>query len=253
MNARVLRGLAATLVGMGLVVGSLELGSSRPTEASAGAPPAPYYREEELPGYPSAPEFPLGEQLAVNGLAVRISYLFTPHSAERVRDFYVAELERRGAETRVVRTSDGGFTVSGMVAGGRSHAVVVIHPQGKGSQVFPSIFPMSGPVGEPLTPDEDIPLSPTAVGVVKVAEKAGQPGEIITYQEPLLTSREAAQLVREQMTAKGWQVSGVRTLPDRGLELEATRGGRSARFTIARYQTRSVGSAVVAHYGPKGD
>jgi hypothetical protein len=233
-----------------VVAGSLELGSSREPVAHASPAPAPYYREDELPAYPNALEYPLGDSLAVNGLAVRISHFSTRDSADRVRDTYVQAFERMGARPQVFESTEGGFTVSATVAGGAGQAVVVVSPRKASTEVFPSVFPLAGRPGEPLTADEEIPFSENAVGVTRVADRAGEVGEVVSYHEPLLKVKQVADHVRTEMARRGWSMSALNEkLGKNGVQVDFVKGTRLAQFAITPYSFDAVGSAVVARYG----
>lgn len=238
------------LLAAGLVAGSLELGAGGPAQAVAAAPLAPYYQDDELPAYPNALEYPLGEALAVNGLPVRISHFSTPDSAERVRDFYLQAFAEQSAPHQLRRTQDGGFAVSATVAGGAAHAVVVIAPRRDITEVFPSIFPMAVEAAPEGVADEaEVPFSETAVGVMRVADKAAADGDALTWQEPLMSASQTAAFLRSELPKRGWTLTVSDARFGRGgARLEAMKAGRTATFHITPYRSQAQGATVLARY-----
>ena len=244
-----IRWIGASLMGVALVAAGLGLGSSAEPTAVAQMVPAPYYAENELPGYPNTLEFPLGDALAVNGLPVRLSHFSTKDPALRVRDFYVDFFAAQGAPHKVIPTTDGGFTVAGLVAGGKAQAVVVISPRKLTTEVFPSVIPMSGETYGSLTPEDDIPFSNSAVGMTRVADHGQGGAEVVNYHEPLMSVREVAAHIDGAMIRKGWQGIESSALGKKGAQAVYTRGGQRVRFAITPYSFEPKGAAVTAHYG----
>ncbi|MGI5864661.1 MAG: hypothetical protein ACOX6T_21795 [Myxococcales bacterium] len=247
--ARLLNHLAVALIAFAVVAGSLQLGSTDgPTAHADPGRFSPYYSDDELPAYPNALEYPLGDDLSVNGVPVRLSHFTTRASAIEVRDFYLREFAARGVPTKVVKADNGGFTVAGMVAGGAAQAVVVIAPGETETDVFPSVYPFALSESElaDTVPDEEVPFSDAAVAIMKFADK-GQ-GEVVTYQEPLLPMNAALDHIKRQMSARGWSLTAAES--SRKLaRLEFARGGRTARINLTAFQYSAAGVHVVAEYG----
>ncbi|MFN7132768.1 MAG: hypothetical protein ACK4N5_11855 [Myxococcales bacterium] len=245
---RLLRFTATGLMAMGVVAGSLELGSTNTPVAIAAPPPAPYYADDELPAYPNALEFPLGESLAFNGISMRLSHFSTDDRVEKVRDFYLDRFARDGVPSQLITTSDGGYSVTGVVAGGRSKAVVLMIPRGNRTEVFPSLLPMAAEPGQSDIPEADLPYSSGAVGITSVAERAGAAGQTVTYHEPLMTLGEVRIHIREEMARRGWDpVNDPVTAANRSL-VHMQKDGRSVQFSIAPYEFEPKGAVVVAQF-----
>lgn len=248
-HAKLLHRLAVVLIAFALVAGSLQLGATdEPVAYAASGRFSPYYSEDELPAFPNALEYPLGDNLSVNGLPMRLSHFSTRTSAVEVRDFYLQEFEARGVSTKVVKTADGGFSLSGMISGGSALAVVVISAAGEETEVFPAIYPFAlseDDIAETV-PDEDVPFSNGAVGIMKIGDQ-GQ-GQVVTYQEPLLSMNAAVEHVKTQMVARGWSIRAAEA--GRKLsQIELVRGAQTARINLTPYQSQPTGVSVVAEYG----
>ena len=248
-HAKLLNRLAVAILAFAVVAGSLQLGSTdEPLAHAASGRFSPYYADDELPAFPNALEYPLGESLSVNGVPVRLSHFSTRTPAIEVRDFYLREFEARGVPTRVVKSADGGYSVSGMVAGGAAQAVVVIAPGEQATDVFPSIYPFALSEAElaATVADEDVPFSDGAVAIMKIADQGK--GDVVTYQEPLLSMNQAVGHVKTQMTARGWSVTAAES--GRKLsQIELARGPRTARINLTPFQYQPTGVSVVAEYG----
>lgn len=248
-HAKLLHRLAVALLAFAMVAGSLQLGSSdEPLAHAASGRFSPFYAEDELPAFPNALEYPLGDDLSVNGVPVRLSHFTTRTSAIEVRDFYLREFEAREVPTKLVRTKDGGFSIAGMIAGGRAQAVVVIAPGESETDVFPSVYPFTLSEAEiaETVPDDDVPFSDGAVAIMKIADQGK--GDVVTYQEPLLSMNAAVAHVKTQMSARGWTIRAAES--GRQLsQIELVRGPRTARINLTPYQYQPTGVSVVAEYG----
>jgi hypothetical protein len=242
---------AVALLGVGLVAAALQLGGGREQTAVAAPPMAPYFADDELPVYPNASEYPLGDALSVNGLPMRLPHFSTGDSAVRVRDFYLEAFARMGVKTRLISTMDGGFSVSAVVSGGSGQAVVLIAPRGRTTEVFPSVFPVAADALEPQVADSDVPFSPNAVGLLKLGDKADGQGEAVNWQEPLMKVSEAAAFVKDEMARRGWGIAQFdqhHGSKGSGARVVALKAGRKAVFLLTPYQHQPVGAAVVAQY-----
>jgi hypothetical protein len=101
-------------------------------------------------------------------------------------------------------------------------------------------------------PDGDLPLSPNAVGVMRVTAHGEGAGGSVAYQEPLSTVAEAAQHVAAEMTARGWTVSEKKQGPAGSAMVSVARGSSRSQFTLTPYRHTGRGVAVFAQYG-KGE
>jgi hypothetical protein len=241
---------AVVLLGLGLVAAAVELGGSGEQRAVASPPMAPYYGDDELPAYPNAGEFPLGDALTVNGLPMRLSHFSTNDTPAQVRDFYLDAFARMGSKTTIQKTKDGGFAVTAMVNGGDGEAVVVIAPHGHSTEVFPSVFPMSADTAEAQVADSDVPYSANAVGLLKLGDKADGQGEAVNWQEPLLRLAEGAAFIRDEVGRRGWTVTDFNAHYGRGNQarVTATKGGRKASFYLTPYKQQPTGVSVMAQF-----
>ncbi len=241
------RVVASLLLAAGLIAASLDLGSEGAPPASA-APRTAYYSDDELPAYPNAMEYPLGQDLAVNGVSFRLSHFSTPDSAERVRDYYLAFFEQMNAPAKLHRTQGGGFNITAAVAGGASHAVVAIAPRKNVTEVFPSVFPLQVTAADPVVDDTRVPFSPSAVGIMKVADKAGG-AEAFTWQEPSMTVQAAAAYFKDELPKRGWAVARFeQRFGKGGAEVTATKGERKVTLHVSPYRTQAQGASVLATY-----
>jgi hypothetical protein len=248
MNLNSLCRLAASLLlAAGLIAGSLDLGAGDAPPASA-AHRAAYYADDELPAYPNAMEYPLGQELAVNGVAFRLSHFSTPDSPERVRDYYLAVFEQWKVPVKVHRPQGGGFNITATVGGGASQAVVAIAPRKDVTEVFPSVFPLQVTAAEPVVDDTRVPFSPSAVGIMKVADKADST-EAFTWQEPTMTVAGAAAYFKDELPKRGWAVVHCDLhFGKGGAEVSAIQGGRRVTLHLSPYRTQPQGASVLATY-----
>lgn len=245
-----MRASAFLALGAGLVALSLGFDSTGVPQAGAGGRPEPYYRDDELPGYPNALEYPLGDGLTVNGVPFRLSHFTTDDPAARVRDYYLAAFEKMNAPHKLFKTAGGGFTITAAVSGGASQAVVAIAPHKDVTEVFPSVFPMMAGPPEDILGDTDLPYSPTAVGVMKVSDKARM-GDVFTWQEPLSTVAGAMARLKEELPRRGWALTSFQPrLPKGEGHLVALKGPRQVRLALTPYRSQSQGVSVVAVYTP---
>jgi hypothetical protein len=242
MFEKSIRFFATTLLATGLVAGSLQTSGGDREQAVASSIPSLYYREDELPAYPNAAELPLGDSLAINGIGVRLSHFTTADSPEVVRDFYLRWFSEMGAPLQQRETKDGGFVVTATIAGGSGQAVVAIAPRGKATDVFPSVFPMSADASEAQSLEE-IPFSPNAVGILRVADSQTTEGTALTWQEPVMTAPETIAWLREGLSGRGWRI-----VKSTGLQIVADRGGRTAHFQVTRYRFQDKGASVFVKF-----
>lgn len=247
------RVLASLLLAAGLIAASLDLGSEG-APAMAATPRTAYYSDDELPAYPNAMEYPLGQDLAVNGVAFRLSHFSTPDPAERVRDYYLAFFEQMNAPAKVHRTRDGGFNITAAVSGGASHAVVAIAPRKGVTEVFPSVFPLQVTAAEPVVDDTRVPFSSSAVGIMKVADKADST-EAFTWQEPTMTVQAAAAYFKDELPKRGWSVVGydLHFGQGGGAQVAAIKGERKVILHLSRFRTLPQGTSVLATYDRRGE
>jgi len=241
-----MRRFVPVLLGLGLVVGGLELGSG-PAPAQA-ATPKRYWAPGELPEFPGGLEYPLGDGLAVNGIPLRISYFEAPADAASVRDFYVDALERRDLVTRTRLGVENGWTVSALSEDGLSEIVVAIMGRGHNrSLVFPSIIPLGVRADDQDVSKETV-LTPTSIGLLRVSA-ADRPGEsVYTYQEPNEPAYNAAIRIRDELGRRGWSLARF-SPPEPGSStkswiLEVQRDGRRVRHTLTDWSGASPGSAI---------
>lgn len=252
-SGRIVKPLSAVLMGLGVVVSALQLGPDDAPPAYAATMSGRYYDEGELPEYPGSVEFPMGSGMAVNGAAIRVSQFSVEDSPQKVSSFYLDEFKARGIEANSVRGKDGAVSISALSSDGMTQFIIAVVPRlGKGSNVFPSAFPLDGEVVSQVEGDKDIPASPAAVGIMRVEARNEHSGRTVTYQEPMLKGGEAAALVRETMVARGWTVKSS-TPPSGSVSatvLEFSRGSAEAHFTVSAQSSSSTGAAIFARYSP---
>jgi hypothetical protein len=246
---RAVRSLAILLLALGLVAGALAAGGDEP-QAQAVAP-VRYWAPGEMPEYPGGLEYPLGEGMAVNGVEMRISYYEARADADQVRDFYVGEFEHRGLTPRVSPGVGKGWTVSALTEDATAEAVVAILQTGRArSLVLPSIVPLDSAQAEPRVAPGDLPKSDQAAGVLETTS-GDRPGEaVVTWQEPMAPARESAELIRDKMVGRGWQLAEFAT-PVGGMKsfvVEVRRAGELVRFTVSPWPRSTIGAAVTAHF-----
>lgn len=230
--------LAAGLLGAGLVAGGVGT-------AVAGRPafPTPYYAPGELPRYPNAFEFPIGQGARFNGLPMRLSYFETDDPPERVRDFYVAELGRVAPVE--LAGLERGYAVSVFDVRTDTQKTVVIEGYGRGSLVFPAIAPGAFNRADlPLPPD--LPASSQALRLSDVrTEGPGDQSVVINYHEPHPVADVVAG-ARRHLEARGWQLANERASVERGAAptlLRYVRPGRELVLGIRPLATQA-GTAV---------
>lgn len=252
-SMQVLRVVSSGLLAAGLVAGSLGLDSSGAPPATAAGPRATYYADDELPAYPDALEYPLGEDLAVNGLPFRLSHFSTPDPAAKVRDYYLAVFEQWKAPAKVTATRGGGFNVTATVAGGATHVVVAISPRKGSTEVFPSAFPLSVTQADPVVDDQDVPFSPSAVGIMKLADRA-KGGETFSWQEPTLSVAAAAAWLKDELPKRGWNLARFDLHGGKGgAQVSAVKGERRLTLHLSPYRSQAQGASVMALYDKVGD
>lgn len=247
---RLLRGSAIFLLAVGLVWGGLEAGSGG--EASAVAsPPAPYWAPGEMPEYPGGLEYPLGDGIAVNGVPMRITHFEVKANPERVRDFYVDELERRGLFPSVLPGAGRGWTVSALSEDASSQIVVSILEDGRDrARVLPSIVSLGSVAPEKSPFEAELPKSENAAGVMETTSR-DRPGEAtLTYQEPSVPAPATAAHIRAEMVKRGWHLSenAANPGPSGSEVIETTRDRMRARFTVTPWTRSSTGAVVTAHF-----
>ena len=249
----ILRVAASVLLAAGLVAASLGLGPSATPPASAAPPRTTYYADDELPAYPNALEYPLGDDLSVNGLSFRLSHFSTPDPADQVRDYYLAVFEQWKAPAKVIRTRGGGYNVTATVAGGATHAVVAISPRKGSTEVFPSVFPLQVTTADPVVDDQDVPFSPSAVGIMKLADK-GKDGETYSWQEPTMTVGAAAAWLKDELPRRGWGLTRSDLHVGKGgAEVGAVKGERRVTLHLSPYRSQPQGASVLAVYDGLGE
>ena len=241
------RQAAAVILGVGLVFGGIEMGSSGVPRAQA-EPPASYWAQDEMPQYPGM-EFPLGSGLAVNGLPVRVSYFEAKARPEEVRDFYVRELEGRGLEVSVKYGVAHGWDVTALSEDGRSEIAIAIMESGKKKVlVFPSIVPLDARPDSVESMTDLLPLSSKAVGVMVVTAKDKAGEAVVTYQEPLETTPKTAGYIRDEMGRRGWSLKSFEQGPESTILVEVQKGGRTLHFTVVPWMGRADGSAITVQF-----
>ena len=242
------RRVAAVLLGLGLVLGGLEMGSSGVPRAEAATPP-PFWAEGEMPQYP-AMEFPLGEGMSLNGVPVRISYFVAKTNVEEVRDFYLQALEERGLTAWAEPGIEDGWTVTALVEDGRSEIVIAILGHSGGQVlVFPSIVPIdSKPSPEAAAAfARDLPLGPSAMGMMVVSAKDKPRDAVVTYQEPQEPALAVAGRIRDELGRAGWSLHRFDTTKQEGFVghvVDATKGEVRKQFTVTPWPGQAVGAAV---------
>lgn len=247
---KIVRVGAPVLLGAALVAGAVETGSSGAQQVHANVPSSPYYAEGLTPEYPGALEYPLGGDLRINDVALKVSHFTTDDRPETVRDFYMRELERRNLNPSVSPGAANGYTVSAMLEGGEAQFTVAIFP-GKPTQVFPSIMPLGGEVAtSPRQFPVELPMSENAVGLTRIEDRAGMPGSFFSYHEPLASQQAVAGNIRDSLGRQGWileQFTPGKTA-DVATVIELTRGEHRLQVTVSAMKGGS-GASVFAHYG----
>src|SRR4051812_8596281 len=87
---------AALLMAAAVVAGGIELGAPGTPAAVASTNAEPYWDGAEMPEYPGSLEFPMGEDLAVNGVPLRMSFFESDDPPARIRDHYLDAFDRAG-------------------------------------------------------------------------------------------------------------------------------------------------------------
>lgn len=239
---------ASVLLGLGVVTGAVELGSSEGPVAVADVAQERYYREGELPEYPGSLEFPMGDGLSVNGLPIRMSYYSVDDKPEAVRDYYLSEFRRMGYPAKS-RAAGVGYSVTALINGGADYVVVGVLPNRDRVDVFPAIYPMTAQPAETTEVDSRIPYSEDATGIMRVSTVGEGAGDVVSYSEPLLSLDAVVGRIRDSLGRDGWDLEGLSNarLTDTMVVL-AKRGGTHARFTVRKFAATETGAHVVAQF-----
>jgi len=242
------RKLGALLLAAGLVGGALAAGAGGEGMAQAAAP-SRYWTPEEMPEYPGGLEFPLGNGMALNGVALRVSYFEAKASPDRIRDFYVTELEHRGLLPQARPGAGRGWTVTALTEDASAQVVVAILERGRaGSWVFPSIVPLDADPA-PTDVKSRLPASEHAAAILETTSADAPRESVVTYQEPRQSAVDCASHIRSEMARRGFEVSVVETTAGELLSqvIEATHDSQHARFTVTGWPRAKVGAAVTVH------
>lgn len=252
MNSnKILKGSAIVLAGASFFVGGLLLGDKSSNEAVAYRLPQQLYRANEIPAYPGSMEFPLGDQLAINDVVMRISYFHTKDSVQTVRDFYMNALKKNGLDPIIQESSSGELNVYALTKAADDQINIAISRRGGQTTVFPSIIPLSGKLlnGSTVHRHSDIPMSTNAIGVMNVSSPKEQ-GSVVSYVEPYFDMMTAIGHIRDTMGRQNWQIEEYKSDMDgsgRAAFIELKKGWRHMLFNLAKNQDDMSGVAIIVN------
>lgn len=234
----------------GFMVGGLLLGDKPANEAVAYQLPQQYYQADEIPSYPGSMEYPLGRDLAVNDVAMRISYFYTKDSPQAVRDFYMKALKKNGLDPVLREMENGEANVYALTKNAEDQINIAIAPSGSQTVVFPSIIPLSGKLlsGGTMSKTPDVPFSPNAIGIMNVGSPREQ-GSVVSYIEPRFDMVSAVGHIRDTLGRQNWQMEEYKPDVDgtgKSAFLDLKKGTRHMIFSLAKNQGEQ-GVAVIVN------
>ncbi len=243
-----LRSSLASALGLALVALGVQAGAPDVPKAVAASRP-PLWAEGEMPEYPGALEYPLGDGMAVNGVPIRLSYLQAKVDSETLREHYLRALIQRGLAPHASPGMGGGWTVTAMTEDGRAEIVIAILGKGpRESLVFPAMVPFGTSADAGRGVLDDLPLSPAATAAWTVTSN-DKPGEaVVTYQEPDRPAGATAAFIRDELGRRGFELVEFRAPAGGRAEwtVEGRRGARRARLGVAAWPRAELGATVTA-------
>ncbi len=252
MNAPKILKIGGILVASaGFFVGGLFLGDRPANEAVAYQLPQQYYQADEIPPYPGSLEYPLGRDLAVNDVAMRISYFYTKDSPQAVRDFYVKALKKNGLDPVLREMENGEVNVYALSKDMEDQINIAIAPSGSQTIVFPSVIPVSGKLltGGSAHQAPDVPFSSHAMGIMNVGSPR-EAGSVVSYIEPRFDMVTAVGHIRDTLGRQNWQMEEYKPDVDgtgSSAFIQLKKGARHMMFSLAKNQGEREGVAVIVN------
>ena len=201
-----------------------------------------------LPTYPGAHLYTLGDQLAVNGVAVDIGYFSIANKSPRdITDYYIQFWGKHGLPT-TVQVGEQSAQVAAF--DDRQHLMRSVDVVRRGNRIvaFASIMPLdeSGSAAP-----ADLPLPPAAAVMQRAtSNEQGRASESVSYviDAQLGPARDA---VVRAFTDAGWKLERERSQNElNGISLHVSKADRAALVTlIAERRSGLVGVQVHATSG----
>jgi hypothetical protein len=246
-----LRALGAAALAAGILWAGMKLGEVPEVRASPPTAPDRLYGEDEMPAFPNALEFPLGEGMQLNGLPIRVSYFTTEKSAADVRDFYRKAFQGQGLVVRETGNVQG-FTVTAGLGGTSTTRSIVILRHEKETTVFPSVLPVEAtPMRLFHDEDVDVPFTGDSMGILDVKSAGRGGGRTVVYQEMQKMSVVEPRMTKD-MKQRGWRFSS-RQESAGGAALEFQKGSGRARVLLKPYDLERPGTGVVFEFHDSGE
>ncbi len=236
-------GLVALASGT-MVVGGILLGSDSSGQVAAISQPmnVPLYSTSDMPAYPGSIEYPVGEDLQVNGVPIRLSYYYTKDSVDTVGNFYIKSFRQKGLDPQRTDLAENEVNIYALSNDGEHQFnISIVSEQGQ-TIVFPSVISVTGELfsDSSVKATKEIPFSEDAVGVMKVASSR-ENGSVVSYFEPKFDLLTGVGYIRDSMGKKNWEIEQYN--PDfdghGNASIKFRKGNDSMIFGISKVPGRS--------------
>ncbi|MFA6034860.1 MAG: hypothetical protein WC889_18315 [Myxococcota bacterium] len=235
---RTVKSIVTALLGFMIVAAGLTAGGVwSDLEAVGSGDPMAHYFSGAMPD-PGVHQTPLGADISLNGMPMEIAYFQSERTVKDLRDFYLGEFKKMKLVT-AVKEIENESVVYGADKKAGQQRIVVIRRQGDQTLVFPSIVPLMAVPSFGAKPGSDIFAPEDAKGFVEISSADyGKSSRVIIYRVAKAPA-ETADLVRNGMKAKGWEVE---LLPgasndkgyggESGAVIQFIRAGKAATVTV---------------------